>query len=66
MQVKSVLALFAAASIVNAHEGHHSNNTTNASSSSSASSIATGAAAVNGLGAGVFGAAVAAGIAALF
>lgn len=65
MQFKNFIATFAIASAVQAANSSNGSNGSNGSNSTS-SSTSTGAASSNVLNAGVFGAAVAAGVAFLF
>ena len=65
MQFKTIVAAFATVAAVQANVSTNGSNGTNGSNTTS-TKISTGAAASNALGAGVFGAAVAAGVAFLF
>lgn len=68
MQFKTIVAAFATVAAVQAQAANVSTNGSNGTNGSNTTStnISTGAAASNALGAGVFGAAVAAGVAFLF
>ncbi|SCU95505.1 LAFA_0G00738g1_1 [Lachancea sp. 'fantastica'] len=65
MQFKNIVAAFASVAAVQAANGTNGSNHTNGSNGTT-TKISTGAAATNAMGAGVFGAAVAAGVALLF
>ncbi|CEP64281.1 uncharacterized protein LALA0_S11e00584g [Lachancea lanzarotensis] len=65
MQFKNIVAAFASVAAVQAANQTNGSNGSNASNGTS-TKISTGAAATNAMGAGVFGAAVAAGVALLF
>ncbi|AJU59007.1 CRE_HP_G0091480.mRNA.1.CDS.1 [Saccharomyces cerevisiae] len=68
MQFKTIVAAFATVAAVQAANvsTNGSNGTNGSNTTSTSTKISTGAAASNALGAGVFGAAVAAGVAFLF
>lgn len=68
MQFKTIVAAFAIVAAVQAANvsTNGSNGTNGSNTTSTSTKISTGAAASNALGAGVFGAAVAAGVAFLF
>ncbi|KAM3161385.1 hypothetical protein ACU8KH_03483 [Lachancea thermotolerans] len=68
MQFKNIVASFAAVAAVQAANVSNGTNGTNATNGSNGTTtkVSTGAAATNAMGAGVFGAAVAAGVAFLF
>ena len=68
MQFKNIVASFAAVAAVQAANVSNGTNGTNATNGSNGTTtkVSTGAAATNAMGAGVFGTAVAAGVAFLF